>query len=116
MLLEVVFELSNLNAIDSGSAFVLDHPLIGELQVAAFAHRPHQPACLLQLRFRPQMVRRFCLGAHRRPLQILSGLFRLHPTLSVGFCLLWLHRDTTAYSRSLLFGPLARTGASYGLC
>ena len=65
MLLEVVFKLGNADAIDSGSAFVLDHPLIGKLQVAAFAHGVHQPACLLQLRFRPQTGRHVSLGARQ---------------------------------------------------
>ena len=88
MLLQVILELGDTDAIDASSAFVLYHPLIRKFQVAAFAHGFHQPACLLRRRFRPQMVRRFRLGTHGSALRIPSGLFHLRPVLPTGFCLL----------------------------
>jgi hypothetical protein len=59
----MIVKLSDTDAIDAGSAFVLDHPLIGEHQVATFAHGVHQPVFLLQPRFRPRTGRHVSLGA-----------------------------------------------------
>ena len=67
VLLEVILEFGHSDAIDPGRAFVLDHPLIGELQVATFAHGVHQPAFLFPLRFRPQTGRHVSLGAQAGP-------------------------------------------------
>ncbi len=109
----MVFEFGNTDAIDAGSTFVLDHPLVRKLQVTAFAHGTHQPA---RLRFRPPVARRLRLGTQGDLLRIPSGFLRLRPVLPTGFCLLRLHRETTAYSRSLMFGPSAYPSTYYGLC
>jgi hypothetical protein len=98
VLLEVVFELIDADAIDTGRAFVLDHPLIGEHQVAAFYHAVHQPAFPLQLRFRPQAGRRRSLGTQPGSCSVLRRIFRSGIRFARIFC---LHRHAPC-SRRLL--------------
>ena len=98
VLLEVVFELGDADAIDSGSAFVLDYPLIRKHQVAAFAHGLHQPAFPLQLRFRPRAGRLVSLGAAQSPLGVPRRFFFTGIRLPRIFC---LHRLSVC-SRRLL--------------
>ena len=84
---QMIFELRHSDCIDSRCAFVLDHPLIREHEVAAFHHGFHQTRCH-HLRFGPHASRQVRLGAnrsrHRIPFDVLCSRlispisFRLH--------------------------------------
>lgn len=113
--LQVLLELGHTDAIDTGRALVAQHPLIRRHQIAALHHGFHQAAVPHLLRFRPQMARQFGLDTHDGTDRILSRLLRVRPATGAGLCLHRLHRDTTAYSRSLTFGPSVRGGTYYGL-
>ena len=115
VLLQMSLELGYPDAINTGHTLVADHPLVRKPQVAALTHGFHQPACPLQLRFRPLNVRRFHLDTQPSPLRIPSGLRCLRPIWPMGFCLHRLHRETFAYSRSSMFGPSPHPSSYYGL-
>ena len=110
VLLEVVVELGDTDAIDAGSTFVLDHPLIGEFQVVAFAHGVQQPACPLPLRFGPRPGRHVSLGAAQSPLGVLPRFLLAGIRLPRIFC---LHR-LSVWSRRLLAAFNVRPFSSYG--
>src|SRR6266851_5144779 len=61
---QMILELGHSQLIHSGCALVLDHPLIRELEVAAFHHDFHQARCR-HLRFGPRTGRHVGLGASR---------------------------------------------------
>src|SRR5260221_4611442 len=93
--LEPVFELGYRHVIDARCSFVLDHPLIRQLQVAAFDHLFHEHAVL---RFRSP-------GCRRAKLRTASISARLpactprrgHPCGC--FCFIASLRDHPSYSR-----------------
>lgn len=98
MLLEVILELGDADAIDSGRAFVLDHSIVSKPQVATLTHSVHQPAFLLPLRFGPQTGRHASLGAAQSPLGVLPRFLFAGIRLPRIFC---LHRLSMC-SRRLL--------------
>ena len=79
VLLQVILERGDPDATDTGRTLVADHTLVREHQVAALTHALHQPATLLQLRFRPRNVHRFRLDTPYSPLRVPPGYCRLRP-------------------------------------
>ena len=73
--LQVLFELGHGELIDPRRPLVREHPLIRELQVAAFHYGFHQARCR-HLRFRPRPGRHVRLGTSRSLDRIPSGLLR----------------------------------------
>jgi hypothetical protein len=93
--LQPVFELRYRQAINARRTFVLDHPLIRQLQVAAFDHLFHE---LVVLRFRSPGCRRAKLRTQSISARLLACTPRRgHPCGC--FCFIASLRDHPSYSR-----------------
>ena len=93
--LQPVFELGYRYIIDARRSFVLNHPLIRQLQVAAFDHLFHEPVVLP---FRSPGCRRAKLRTPSISARLLAGTLRRgHPCGC--FCFIASLRDHPSYSR-----------------